>query len=294
MTSTLRIDHEGVGLHVEVDGPIGAVPVVFLHGVVSSARTWEWLPQEVMRRRRIVRIDFRGHGRSDHAPDRYTVGDYATDVLAVLRQVGAPAVLVGHSLGGVVAWWVAQKKPTLVAAALLEDPPLFAVEAPLEQTARVRESFHLMLANVLSYRAEGLSVEAISKRIGSSTLGQSELTPFREIAMADAVDAMAFGLSRVDVGVIEAAIDGATLADTDVRTPVKRPVVILAADDAYNAAFSTADEKRLAKTHPGAEVIRIMGCGHGIHDNRRHRETFVRYLCQFLDTRAPRACMQSV
>src|SRR5215471_2514910 len=118
MSSTLRINHDAVGLHVEVDGPAGAVPVVFLHGVMSSGRTWEWLPEEVTQQHRIVRIDFRGHGRSDHKPG-YTVGDYAGDVLAVLKEVGTPAVLVGHSLGGVVAWWVAQKQPDHVTAAFL-------------------------------------------------------------------------------------------------------------------------------------------------------------------------------
>jgi pimeloyl-ACP methyl ester carboxylesterase len=289
----MRIIHEGVGLHVEVDGPAGAVPIVFLHGVMSSAMTWAWLPEEVMRHRQIVRIDFRGHGRSDHASG-YTVEDYAADVLAVLQEVGAPAVLVGHSLGGVVGWWLAQKHPALVIAAFLEDPPLFASAAPEEQTGRVRELFHLMLANVLSYRAEGLSVEAISRRIGASTFGPRGLLPFREIAMDDAVDAMAFGFSRLDVGVIEGAIDGSTLASMDVRSPVKRPVTILAADEAFGPAFSASDEKRLARTHPGVKVIRIQGCGHGIHDDRRHRKTFVKYLQRFLDTHAPRAHQQAV
>jgi esterase len=293
MSSTLRINNGGVGLYVEVDGPAGAVPVVFLHGVTSSARTWAWLPEEVTKQRRIVRIDFRGHGRSDHKPG-YAVPDYAADVLAVLEEVGTPAVLVGHSLGGVVAWSVAQKHPEHVVAALLEDPPLFASVASEEQASRARESFHLLLANVLSYRAEGLSVEAISKRIGASPSGSRGGLPFREFALDDGVDAMAFGLSRLDVSVIEGAIDGSTLAATDVGSPVKRPVTILAADEAFGAAFSISDEKRLAHTHPDVKVIRVTGCGHGIHDDRRHRETFVQHLCRFLDSQAPRVQQRSV
>ena len=293
MSTTLSITHDGVGLHVEVNGPAGAVPIVFLHGVMSSGKTWGWLPEEVTQQHRIVRIDFRGHGRSDHKPG-YTVADYAADVLAVLGEVGTPAVLVGHSLGGVVAWWIAQKHPGHVTAAFLEDPPLFASESSDERAGRAREMFHLLLANVLSYRAEKLSVAAISKRIGDSPSGPRGVLPFREIAMDDGVAAMAFGLSRLDVRVIEGAIDGSTLASTDVRSPVKRPVTILAADDAFGAAFSASDEKRLAQTHPTVKVIRVMGCGHGIHDDRRHRETFVRHLCRFLDTHAPRVRQKSV
>ena len=60
-------------------------------------------------------------------------------MLAVLEEVGTPAVLVGHSLGGVVAWWLAQKHPGHVIAAFLEDPPLFAAEASEAFLASYRE-----------------------------------------------------------------------------------------------------------------------------------------------------------
>ena len=82
--------------------------------------------------------------------------------------------------------------------------------------------------------------------------------------MNDAVEAIAFGHNRLDVGVIEAAIAGSTLADTDVKSPVRPSIVILAADDALGAAFPTKAEKRLAVTHPNVKVIRISGVGHGI------------------------------
>jgi pimeloyl-ACP methyl ester carboxylesterase len=62
----MRFDSEGVGLNVEDDGD--GPPVVFLHGVAGSARTYAWLPAEITRGRRILRVDLRGHGGSDHAP----------------------------------------------------------------------------------------------------------------------------------------------------------------------------------------------------------------------------------
>ena len=112
MAETRRIECDGVGLHVELDGPDDAATVLFLHGVGSSGRTWEWLPDELTRGRRIVRVDLRGHGRSDHAPGTYVVPRYGADVAAVLRSVASrPAVVVGNSLGGVIAWWLAQNHP---------------------------------------------------------------------------------------------------------------------------------------------------------------------------------------
>ena len=73
MVETRRVECDGVGLHVELDGPDDAATVLFLHGVGSSGRTWEWLPDELTRGRRIVRVDLRGHGRSDHAPGTYLI-----------------------------------------------------------------------------------------------------------------------------------------------------------------------------------------------------------------------------
>src|SRR5262245_20715764 len=277
-------------LHIEMDGPKNAAPVVFLHGVTSSGKTWEWLPKDVTHGRRYVRLDFRGHGRSAHTPGHYRLADYGSDVVKVLRELDQPAVLVGHSLGGVVAWWVAQNHPALVAAALLEDPPLLAVEHPPEQLERAREIFSTMRANVLKLRTARLSDEQLAERIGSAPMALRGLAVFRDVAMVDAVAAIAFGHNRLDLGVICGALDRSTLADTDVASPVKPPILILAADDAVGAgaAFSTRDEKRLSETHPDVEVIRIAGSGHSIHDERRHRETFVRHLGAFLEAHAPR------
>ena len=156
----LRIQADGVGLHVAVEGPEDRVPAVFLHGVGSSGRTWEWLPDTVTRGRRTVRIDLRGHARSDHAPGTYDLARYGTDVVTVLRDlVVRPALLMGHSLGGVVAWWLAQSHPELVGAALLEDPPLLAGETPDVEAGRFRDVFHVVKATILLGKERGMDDE---------------------------------------------------------------------------------------------------------------------------------------
>jgi pimeloyl-ACP methyl ester carboxylesterase len=282
-----RIQSEGVGLHVEVDGPEDGPPVVFLHGVGSSGKTWEWLPVHITGGRQIVRIDLRGHGRSDHAPGTYDVARYGADVVAVLHELGSrQAVLVGNSLGGVVSWWVAQNHPELVAAALLEDPPLLAGETPEAEAGRFRDVFHTVKANILDHREGGHSEEDMAERLGAMSWGPPGSPPLRELLTDDAIAALAFGYRRLDVGVIDGAIDGSTLAATDTRSPVTPPVVIAAADDAAGAAFSIADAERLARCQPGVEVIRIAGSGHRIHDERFHRAAFAEHLRRFLDAYA--------
>ena len=114
----------------------------------------------------------RGHGRSDHAPGTYGVARYGADVVAVLHELGSrQAVLVGNSLGGVVSWWVAQNHPELVAAALLEDPPLLAGETPEAEAGRFRDVFHTVKANILDHREGGHSEEDMAERLGAMSWG---------------------------------------------------------------------------------------------------------------------------
>ena len=284
MAETRRIESDGVGLHVELEGPEDGTPVLLLHGVGSSGRTWEWLPDELTRGRRIVRVDLRGHGRSDHAPGSYRLPRYGADVVAVLRTVESrPVVVVGNSLGGVLAWWLAQNHPGLVTAALLEDPPLFAGETPDTEAGRFRDVFHGVRAVILESRRRGLSEEETAQHIGAIRWGPPGTPPLGELLTDDGLATMAFGYSRLDIGVIDGAIDGSTLAAADTRSPVTSSTVIVAADDTAGAAFSTGDEQRLAESQPTVEVLRITGSGHRIHDMRAHREEFAGHLRRFLE-----------
>ena len=157
-------------LHADVDGPPDGAPVVFLHGVSGSTRTYAWLTGAITEGRRIVRLDLRGHGRSEHAPGTYVVERYGEDVVGSLREtVGRPAVLVGHSLGGVVAWWVAQRHPELVAAAFLEDPPLYMGEAEEHERNGAVPVFRTLLGVVAArWRAEGVTAEAAAAELASA------------------------------------------------------------------------------------------------------------------------------
>jgi pimeloyl-ACP methyl ester carboxylesterase len=281
----LRIENGGVGVYVDVEGPEDAVPVVFLHGVTGSGRTWDWLPANIVRGRRIVRVDLRGHGRSDHAPGTYDVPHYGGDVVAVLERVAArPAVLVGHSLGGVVAWWVAQTHPALVAAALLEDPPL-CYNGGAPPPPAFEAAFEALRATVVAGQEAGLSDEEFAERRRRAPADPRGT--FGDVMTEDAVVAMGFAHRRMDIGVVDGAIDGSTLAAVDIEAPVSPPVIVIAADDEVGAAFSTEHEARLARTHPAIQVVRVPGTGHGIHDERRFRDVFAGHLEQFLELHAP-------
>jgi pimeloyl-ACP methyl ester carboxylesterase len=267
-----------VRLHTEVHGPPDGAPVVFLHGASGSMRTYAWLPGEITDGRRIVRFDLRGHGDSGHAPGTYDVDHYGEDVVGALREtVGRPAVLVGHSLGAVVAWWIAQRHPDLVVAAFLEDPPLFMGEPEAHEENAAVPMFATILAAVERWKAQGLTAEQAAAELAAA--------PGAAALCDDVPPARAEALLRMDPGVLEGAIDRSTLAPTDTVSPVSVPVFLLAADY-MGSALAAHHAERLAITHPDVEIVRVPGAGHGIHDEREHRRDYVEALSRFLAAHA--------
>jgi pimeloyl-ACP methyl ester carboxylesterase len=98
-------------------------PVVLLHGLGGSSATWEQVGQLLGEEWRVYAIDLRGHGESDW-PDEYTVELMRDDVLGFLDELGLDRVgVVGHSMGGVVAYLLAEEHPDRVERLVLEETP---------------------------------------------------------------------------------------------------------------------------------------------------------------------------
>lgn len=263
-------------LHVERAG--SGAPVVFLHGVGGSGATYAWLPPLG---RTMVRLDFRGHGRSQRAPGAYLIVDYVDDAISVLRETG-PAAIVGHSLGGVVAWTIAQRHPELVTAVVLEDPPLYLGEPAEHARNGAVPVFEILRDCASRWQADGTDELAAAGWLAAQPYGPDAARRAGEVAAEDALAARAYALLRLDPTVLDAIIDGSTLAPTDVEAPLGVPALVLAADDALGAAFAIRHEERLARTHPDVQVRRVAGGGHTIHDERAHRDDYLRAVREFL------------
>ena len=101
-----------------------------LHGHFGNGRTFERLADSLAPDWRVVAPDQRGHGRSDPAPD-YDREGYVADAAHVIEALDlAPAVVLGHSLGGVNAYQLAAHRPELVRAVIVEDAPAQLPERP--------------------------------------------------------------------------------------------------------------------------------------------------------------------
>lgn len=110
---------DGTGLHVEIHGPADAPTIVLVHGVLCALGFWRNQIAALSGEYRVVAFDHRGHGRSD-APRRgsYTLDHLAADLHAVLAATvpeGQPAIVAGHSLGGIAVQAWANRYPGEVA-----------------------------------------------------------------------------------------------------------------------------------------------------------------------------------
>jgi pimeloyl-ACP methyl ester carboxylesterase len=100
----------------------GADPPDYLciHGLVDGLAIWDDLADPLAERGRVARYDQRAHGESTAPPGPCRREDLAADAVAVLDALGVGrAVLVGHSLGGIVAMTTALEYPERVAGLVL-------------------------------------------------------------------------------------------------------------------------------------------------------------------------------
>ena len=118
------VDTDRLRLHVYDAGPEDGVPVVLLHGNLSTGRFYEQVMAGEQDRYRFLAPDMRGFGRTQRVPIDATRGlrDWADDVDALLRALGVdrPPHLLGWSTGGAAVAAYAQERP--VASLVLVDP----------------------------------------------------------------------------------------------------------------------------------------------------------------------------
>lgn len=128
--------------HAEALGP-DAEPALLVHGLGGSANNWTDFAGLLRARLDVEALDLPGHGHSGPAPD----GDYSQRAMtrAVIGYLEAsgrgPVHLVGNSMGGAIALWVASHRPDLVRTLTLISPAVPDVRRlrahPLKQDPRM-------------------------------------------------------------------------------------------------------------------------------------------------------------
>ncbi|MFI5315394.1 MAG: alpha/beta fold hydrolase [Myxococcota bacterium] len=120
------IRSNGLWLHFEQDGDPSWPTLLLVHGFASSADdNWlatGWVKRFREAKRRTVRIDCRGHGRSEkpHDPAAYSLDLFAADIEEMLRYANARSVdLFGYSMGARISLHFLERKPSRLRSVIL-------------------------------------------------------------------------------------------------------------------------------------------------------------------------------
>lgn len=114
-------------------GDLAGTPVIALHGVTDSWRSFQPLLPHLDPKLRLFALSQRGHGNSERPAQGYRPRDFAGDVLRLMDTLGLPrAVIVGHSMGGANALRFAIDHPQRVLGLVLAgSAPAFGANAGL-------------------------------------------------------------------------------------------------------------------------------------------------------------------
>ena len=109
------VEANGLRMHVAEAGDPGAEPLVMVHGWPQHWYEWRHLVGPMAEHRRVICPDLRGLGWSDAPPDGYEKENLASDVLALLGELGVERFeLIGHDWGGWAGYLMCMREPERV------------------------------------------------------------------------------------------------------------------------------------------------------------------------------------
>jgi pimeloyl-ACP methyl ester carboxylesterase len=236
----------GVILEYVEQGDPDGIPVILLHGLSDSWRSYElvlpYLPPSI----RAYAVSERGHGESSRPVAGYTTTDFAADVAAFLDAQGFDrAVVVGHSMSASIALQ-------------------FAIDYPDHLLGLVVVGTFLDFAGnpVIAEFNEALATftdpidPAFAREFQESTLAKSIPPAYLDTVVAESLKLPARAWKAIIAGLI------ATDFSADLSGIAAPTLVIWGDQDAYPPR---ADQDRLASAIPNARLFIYESTGHAVH-----------------------------
>lgn len=263
-------------------GPAAGDPLILLHGVSRSSRDFAPLLPALAARWQVYAVDQRGHGQSSRA-NSYFVRDYAADLVEILqtRSVFRPAVIYGHSLGGLVAACVAAQCPDAVRAIILEDPPTASMIGEIQRT-----SFYPHFAAMQKLAGSSLATSEVARQLAEVRLP----SPTGEVRLGDLRDGVSLRLvarclQEVDPAVYDSLLAGRWLEGVHWQETIRAircPVLLLAADEKAGGMLNRASVDEMKQNVADIISLPHPGIGHLIH--WQATETCLRHVLGFLES----------
>jgi pimeloyl-ACP methyl ester carboxylesterase len=264
----------GLSMHLTRWGPeppAGEPPIYLLHGWQDTGDTFQFMVDAFARDWPLVALDWRGFGRSEWPQDGYWFPDYLADLDALLAlfSPGAPARLIGHSMGGNIASLYAGVRPDRVRCIVnLEGfgmPRTSPQEAPgrlrkwldeLKSTPKLKEyeSFE-QLAGII--RARYPRLDDARAAFVASVWGRSEANG-RVRLLGDP--------RHRRVNPVLYKREDAEASWREIRAPIL--LMLGEHSELLPRLGSAGSEEAFRAAMPGVEVARVPGAGHMLHLER--------------------------
>ncbi|MFT7221006.1 MAG: pimeloyl-ACP methyl ester carboxylesterase [Candidatus Azotimanducaceae bacterium] len=253
----------------------GSTPLVLLHGITESSRSFEHLLPSISAHCHVYALDLRGHGDSSKPDELYQTEAYAADVIGFITEViKEPVLLAGHSLGGLVTVQVAASAPQLTQRILLEDPPLYFVNGLNDVYRAAFEAMALIattLQNGSTARDTWFDVLAnapdpYTGKPGIESVGETKINQRLDSLSQLAPKALQDGL---DVSLNKSGLDDSLKWNADdFLKHISCPVTLLTGNADLGSVMTTEDsQKAMARLNDG-QHIHFSDVGHMIHDNK--------------------------
>ncbi len=237
-----RFDTGEVALNY-AEGPAHGAPLVLLHGL---GRRWQvFLPviPALSMRWHIFAADLRGHGKSGRVARGYHGTEYAEDVARLIRErVPGPAVIFGHSLGGMLGMWIASHHPELVRALVLGDNMIVARRLG-------NPMYKALFTGLRDLARRGGSLESIAEGIGNISLPvptTDESVEIRQLPGNDEAYLLSWArcVQQADADTYDMTLNGSALEDWDGETVLRGiscPTLLLQGSPELGGLMSDAD-----------------------------------------------------
>ena len=261
--STAICETNGMYLHYTRTGG-NSLPLILLHGLTANGICWTALARDLEREYDVIMPDARGHGESSVPDDGYRYEDHANDVIGLIKALRlASPVLIGHSMGGMIATVVAGRHPKLLRGLILADPSFLSPEVQRE----VRDSDVVdQHRRILKMSLDEIVADARNRHPQRSSELLELLAQARLQTSMSAFDVLA--PPYPDYMQLVRSIDVPTL------------LVI-----GENGVVSSDVAAELQRVNPNFHVEKISKTGHGLHyDQPKHFAAIVKSFLGSIDT----------
>ena len=278
-----RLDTGEVSLNY-AEGPAHGAPLVLLHGL---GRRWQvFLPviPALSMRWHIFAPDLRGHGKSGRVARGYHGTEYAEDVARLIRErVPGPAVIFGHSLGGMLGMWIASHHPELVRALVLGDNMIVARRLG-------NPMYKALFTGLRDLARRGGSLESIAEGIGNISLPvptTDESFEIRQLPGNDEAYLLSWArcVQQADPDAYDMTLDGSALEDWDGETVLRGiscPTLLLQGSPELGGLMSDADVSLATRLLAHHTHVRFRNLGHALFIQQP--EPVLRAVTNFLES----------